>query len=384
MEQIDLSQFPFVSEAPGRVNLLGEHVDYNDGPVLPAAIDRTVKLFFRPKKEPIVSLTAIDFGSEHTSFNLAHLDEQMSDLKNSLPAWAVYPAGVAWSLQKIGLPIGGVDGVITSDLPIGSGLSSSAALEMAFAAAWNYLAGNRFPTMDLVKAAKRAENEFVGVNCGIMDQFASGMGREGHALLLNTRTLEWQALPLPENTVIIIADSRLPRSLNTSAYNQRRADCELALNILSKELPGIRALRDVTSQQYLQFMHLIPPPADKHARHIVEECERVDQAIPLLTRGDSAGFGQLMFACHNSLRDLYEVSLPELDHLVRIASGLPGCLGARLTGAGFGGCTVNLVETSHSETFMRALKTGYQKATGRTANIFTCKPSDGVRVRTNQ
>ncbi len=384
MEQIDLSQFPFVSEAPGRVNLLGEHVDYNDGPVLPAAIDRTVKLFFRPKKEPMVSLTAIDFKYEHASFNLELLDELNSGDKKTLPTWAVYPAGVAWSLLKTGLPIGGVDGVITSDLPIGSGLSSSAAVEMAFAAAWNYLAGNPKSTMDLVKAAKRAENEFVGVNCGIMDQFASGMGKAGHALLLNTRTLEWQALPLPKKTVIIIADSRLPRTLNTSAYNQRRADCELAVSILSKELPGISALRDVTSEQYRHLMHLIPPPADKHARHIVEECERVDQAIPMLTQGDSAGFGQLMFDCHNSLRDLYEVSLPELDHLVSIASSLPGCLGARLTGAGFGGCTVNLVSEEYSESFMRALKTGYQKVTGRTANIFRCKPSDGVRVRINQ
>jgi galactokinase len=255
---------------------------------------------------------------------------------------------------------------------------------MAFAAAWNFLAGNPLPTMDLVKAAKRAENQYVGVNCGIMDQFASGMGREGHALLLDTRSLDWQSLPLPKKTVIIIADSKLPRSLNTSAYNDRRADCEKAVQIISNQIPGIRALRDVTSQQYLSFMHLIPPRADIHARHVVEECERVDQAIPLLMKGDAVGFGQLMFACHNSLRDLYEVSLPELDTLVEIASRIPGCFGARLTGAGFGGCTVNLVEETQSESFIRALKTGYQKATGRTANIFTCKPSDGVRVRPNQ
>jgi galactokinase len=384
MEKIDLSQFPYIAEAPGRVNLLGEHVDYNDGPVLPAAINRTVKLYFRPKKEPMVTLTAIDFNYEQAHFNLDQFNSIDLDQKVSLPGWAVYPAGVAWSLKQIGLPIGGIDGVITSDLSIGSGLSSSAALEMAFAAAWNFLAGNPLPTMDLVKAAKRAENQYVGVNCGIMDQFASGMGREGHALLLDTRSLDWQSLPLPKKTVIIIADSKLPRSLNTSAYNDRRADCEKAVQIISNQIPGIRALRDVTSQQYLSFMHLIPPRADIHARHVVEECERVDQAIPLLMKGDAVGFGQLMFACHNSLRDLYEVSLPELDTLVEIASRIPGCFGARLTGAGFGGCTVNLVEETQSESFIRALKTGYQKATGRTANIFTCKPSDGVRVRPNQ
>jgi galactokinase len=217
-----------------------------------------------------------------------------------------------------------------------------------------------------------------------MDQFASGMGREGHALLLDTRSLEWQTLPLPSQTVIIIADSRLPRSLNSSAYNNRRADCELAVRILAQHLPGIRALRDVSGEQYQTLMHLIPPGADNHARHVVEECERVDRAIPMLKKGDSTGFGQLMFECHASLRDLYEVSLPELDCLVETAARLPGCLGARLTGAGFGGCTVNLVEEAHAESFMQGLKAGYYKVTGRKANIFACKPSDGVRVKPNR
>jgi galactokinase len=380
MNSTNFPEYPYVAIAPGRVNLLGEHVDYNDGPVLPAAIDRTVKVYFRPRKDNQVRLVAQSLGNLTASFTLDNLLEK----RNNIPGWAHYPAGVAWVLQDMGIPTGGVDAVAVSDLPVGSGLSSSAAVEMAFAALWNYLSGSKADTVSLVKAAQRAENEYVGVNCGIMDQFACGMGKAGHAIFLDTRTLDWQTVPLPHGTIIVIADSGIRRSLHNSAYNERRASCELALNICKKHLPHICALRDVSSLEYQKIRHQIPAPANIRAQHVVDECERVDQAIPLLRTGDAVGFGKLMTTCHDSLRDLYEVSIPELDHLVKIATRTEGCFGARLTGAGFGGCTVNLVAESYVEEFSKILETGYLAATGRSASVFPCKPSDGVRVFPNQ
>lgn len=372
--------YSYISIAPGRVNLLGEHVDYNDGPVLPAAIDRTVRVQFNKRDDRRVRITAIDLN-ESTSFSLDHLSEKVDEAGAPLPGWALYPAGVASSLQKLGLHLPGLDAQFTSNLPMGSGLSSSAAVEVAFTAAWDFLCQSNLDLMDQVKAARAAENEYVGVNCGIMDQFASAFGQDQHALLLNTRTLEWRTVPLPAGTVIIIADSGMRRALQHSGYNERRAGCEQAVKILSEHLPGIRALRDVTSEQFNRLVHLLPSPADIYARHVVEECERVDRAIPLLEAGDILGFGRLMFDCHRSLRDLYKVSIPELDQLVEIAASQPGCFGARLTGAGFGGCTVNLVAEDHAKAFMETLKTGYLAATGREASVYICKASQGVRVQ---
>jgi galactokinase len=383
MTPTDLSAYPYVSTAPGRVNLLGEHVDYNEGPVIPAAIDRTVKVYFKPVKNRLVTLHALDL-KDNVQFNLDDLEKKNTANNTPLPVWAAYPAGVAWSMQKNGFPVGGMDAVYTSNLPMGSGLSSSAAVEVAFAAAWNFLSGEKMDRMTLTKTALKAENEYVGVNCGIMDQFASAFGVDQHALYLNTRTLDWRTLPLPADDVIIIADSGVKRSLHNSSYNEHRTACELAVNILSNSLPGIKALRDVTSTQFNQYAHLLPPPVDIYARHVVEECERVDQAIPLLETGKINEFGQLMYACHRSLRDLYKVSIPELDLLVEIAQSLPGCIGARLTGAGFGGCTVNLVQENYASEFMRKLKTGYQKGTGREATITITRASQGVTVKANR
>lgn len=379
MSPTNPGEYPLLSIAPGRVNLLGEHVDYNDGPVLPAAIDRTVRLSFRPQAEPLITLTAEDLR-ETVSFSPASLSSHQTVDGRPLPAWASYPAGVAWSLGQMGIHPSGLVGSFTSNLPMGSGLSSSAAVEVAFAAAWDHLAGSQLDRMDLARAAKRAENEYVGVNCGLMDQFASVFGVDGHALYFNTRTLEWHALPLPPGTVIVIADSSMRRSLQHSGYNERRSGCEQAVDILSRELPGIHALRDVSSDQLNALAHLLPSPTREYARHVVEECERVDQAIPLLEAGDVNGFGRLMNECHRSLRDLYRVSIPELDLLVRLAQGAEGCYGARLTGAGFGGCTVNLVAEASASAFMKKIKTGYLAETGLNASVYICKASQGVRI----
>lgn len=368
-----------IAVAPGRVNLLGEHVDYNDGPVLPAAIDRSVQLAFAPHSDRRVRLRALDLGQE-ASFSLDGLEEKTDTDGQPLPAWALYPAGVAWALQGAGYTVSGMEGAFTSDIPIGAGLSSSAALELAFAVAWRELGSWLASPMELALLCQRAENRYVGVNCGLMDQFASAHGVEGHALYFDTRTLEWRPIPLPKGTVIIIADSGVRRSLSSSAYNERRNACEQAVHLLRRDLPTIRALRDVTPEQFEALAPTLPEVVRKRARHVVEECARVEQAVVCLQAGDVAAFGQLMFAGHASLRDLYEVSTPELDALVEIAGGLPGCYGARLTGAGFGGCTVNLVAEELAEDFIQKLKAGYREATGREAQVYLCRASRAAHV----
>ncbi len=237
--------------------------------------------------------------------------------------------------------------------------------------------------MTISKLAQKAENSYVGVNCGLMDQFASAHGVDQHALYFNTRTLEWTPLPLPASVSIIIADSGMRRALQHSGYNERRSGCEQAVLILSSLLPNIHALRDVTSEQFNKYSFMLPSPADRYARHVVEECERVDRAIPMLKSGDIVGFGNLMNDCHRSLRDLYRVSIRELDILVDLAQKQSGCYGARLTGAGFGGCTVNLVEEKYAQEFMNQMKSGYLKATGKECSVYICKASEGVRVLVN-
>ena len=373
------SQYKYLSVAPGRVNLLGEHVDYNGGSVLPVAINLNARLEFSPRKDKQVHIEAPDLHGK-VVFSLETLDQKADLAGNPLPRWAQYPAGVAWSLMQAGLTLNGLDGRFTSTVPIGSGLSSSAAMEVAFASAWNLIAGGKLDNTQIALLSQKAENQYVGVNCGIMDQFASANGIADHAIVLNTRTLDFHPVPLPANTDIVIADSGVRRSLLNSEYNVRRAGCEKALSILATRIPGIQYLRDVSSQQLNQYYSLLPDPVNGYARHIIEECERVDQGVAMLENKDAAGFGDLMFKCHASLRDLYRVSAPELDILVEIASKQPGCLGARLTGAGFGGCTVNLVETDAASSFIEEIKTGYLKATGKVAKVYRCTASAGVTV----
>lgn len=363
--------------APGRVNLLGEHVDYNDGLVLPAAIDRAVHLAAAPSGDRIVTLHALDL-QQQASFSLEALDKKIDSNGDLLPEWALYPAGVAWALQEAGLPVSGMRAVFSSDVPIGAGLSSSAAVEVGFGVLWQSLSAWEIPALRMAQLCQRAENAYVGVSCGLMDQFASACGVEGHALLLDTRSLEWEPAPLPEGTAIIIADSGVRRNLAHSGYNERRASCEEAVRILQQYLPNIHALRDVQTTEFAAYAPYLPEITRKRAEHIVKEIHRVESALSALRRNDRQAFGALMFACHNSLRNLYEVSTPELDALVNIARTLPGVIGARLTGAGFGGCTVNLVEAEHADEFMQGLKDGYAREVGRQAQVYLCKASQGA------
>jgi galactokinase len=369
-----------LGRAPGRVNLLGEHVDYNDGFVLPAAIDRAVRLAAAPTPDGIVSLYAHDIGRQ-TAFRLDDLDKKCDLDGNPLPDWARYPAGVAWALRQAGLAVSGLQAVYTSDVPIGAGLSSSAAVEVGFAVLWRAIGGWQKDALAVAQLCQQAENQYVGVNCGLMDQFASACGVAGHALLFDTRSLDWRPVPLPGSAAIVIADSGVRRSLATSAYNERRAACEKAVELLQPYKPGLRSLRDVSAIEFAAYGDYLPEDIRRRAEHVVKEIARVQDAVTALQRNDARLFGGLMLSGHRSLRDLYEVSRAELDALVEIARQLPGCYGARLTGAGFGGCTVNLVEETKAPDFIRGLEAEYQRQVGLKAQVYLCKASQGAEAR---
>jgi galactokinase len=369
----------FVVRAPGRVNLLGEHVDYNEGFVLPIAIDRAAYLAVGAAETGEAHIHAHDI-QEDVVFRTSALDIKADVQGRSLKSWARYAAGVAWSLSDSGLPVHGMRAVLTSDVPRGAGLSSSAAVEVAYATAWRQLGGWSLPAMEIARACQRAENQYVGVNSGIMDQFASACGRAGHALLLDCRSLTWEELPLPAGLAVVVADTMVRRELGGSEYNVRRAQCEEAVFSLRTALPAIQSLRDVSVAEFNAHAGRLSDVVHKRARHVVEEIDRTQRAVGLLRGGDAIGFGQLMNDCHASLRDLYEVSCPELDVMVAEAQTLPGCYGARLTGAGFGGCTVNLVAGSQAEDFTRELAARYAKATGKPPDIYVCQASAGAAV----
>ncbi len=368
---------PLLVRAPGRVNLLGEHVDYNDGLVLPAAIDREIWFAAAPTGADCVELFAIDLN-QRVRFNLDNLEDKVDANGAPLPGWARYPAGVAWALQEAGLNVCGVQVAYTSNVPIGSGLSSSAAVEVGFAYIWQQLSGWQIDRLTLAQHCQRAENAYVGLSCGLMDQFASACGQAGHALLLDTRSLEWAASPIPDGLALVIADSGVRRSLTHSGYNERRASCEQAVRELQMFMPQIRSLRDVSTTEFAAYAPYLRETPRKRAEHVVKEIARVKSAVSALERGDRQALGALLYAGHNSLRNLYEVSTPELNALVEASRGLPGCIGARLTGAGFGGCTINLVEQDKAEVFISAIKDAYTQSTGRMAQVYLCFASDGV------
>jgi galactokinase len=371
--------YEYFVTAPGRVNLLGEHVDYNGGPVLPAAIDRYLIIGANPREDDLVILEAQDLN-EKVQFSLAKISEKIDTSGSPFPQWVLYPAGVIATAVNAGLKVKGFEAVYSSNIPIGSGLSSSAAVEVGFAALLREMCAWKLDNTELAKLSQQAENEFVGVNCGIMDQFASANGVAQSAIYLNTNNLKWNPVPLPEDVSIIITDSKKRRSLSTSEYNERRSSCEEALIILKNKLPNIEYLSDVNIEDFENFGHLLSEITYKRAKHVIEECNRVNQALESLQKAEIINFGNLMKSGHQSLRDLYEVSIPELDFLVSTASQIEGCFGSRLTGAGFGGCTVSLVANGKSEFFMKRLKNEYFRVYGINADIYNCQASEGVTV----
>ncbi|MCS6861493.1 MAG: galactokinase [Abditibacteriales bacterium] len=361
--------------APGRVNLIGEHTDYNGGFVLPMAIDRAVWVLAQPRADDAVRVFAAEFNQEAT-FNLHAIERSDQHL------WLNYVMGVAQELLALGVSLTGMDAVICGDVPLGAGLSSSAAIEVATAFTFLHLnpQSSTLNPADVALLCQRAENRFVGVNCGIMDQFIATMGKAGTALLIDCRDLSYRHVPLNlRGHCFAIVDSKVPRTLASSKYNERRAECEEAVRLLS-EYTGERfqSLRDVTARQLHLHEKQLPNNVRRRAMHVLGEIVRTEMAARVLERGDLRLFGKLMNESHESLKNFYEVSCPELDTLVDIARSLPGVLGSRLTGAGFGGCTVTLLRRDCLDTFLRELPAAYERAHGRTPAIYVSEAADGA------
>jgi len=372
------SQPVAVVRAPGRVNLIGEHTDYNDGYVLPVAIDRSVMMAASPRQDRQVVLHALDFD-QSTEFSL---DDIQPDAQR---AWSNYQRGVAFVLQERGIALPGLNAVISGDIPTGSGLSSSAAVEVAAAYTWQVLSSLQLSRLELSLLCQKAENDFVGMKCGVMDQFISALGKRDHALLIDCRTLEHEAVRLPSgedlafsSTTIVVCDTMKRRGLVDSEYNARRRECEQGVGLLQKRLPRVRALRDVSSAQFERYEEELPDVVRRRCRHVVNENERVLKGVEALKHEDLSAFGRLMNESHGSLRDDYEVSCPELDLMVEAAWRAEGVYGSRLTGAGFGGCTVSLVASGAVERFRDQVAAEYQAATGIEPQIYVCAVENGV------
>ena len=345
-----------VVRAPGRVNLIGEHTDYNDGFVMPAAIGLEIRMAVLPTDDRRVAIT-LDETGETNEFDL-------DAIGSSTGTWIDYVAGTAWALAADGRPVQGFRGLLASSLPQGAGLSSSAALEMAAALA--LLGPDAFgPPEPRARAGHRAQNRFIGLQSGVMDQFASAAGVADHAILLDCRSLDWRAVPLPlDDCALVVCHSGSSRRLEASAYNERRAECDRAVAAIATLDPSVRSLRDVDEALLAAAWDRIDPVAARRARHIIEENARVLAAEQALAAGDLAEVGRLFAASHASLRDLYEVSSPELDALVEIATGVDGVVAARLTGAGFGGSTVNLVRCDRVDVLRDVIGRAYPARTG--------------------
>ncbi|NPV08068.1 MAG: galactokinase [Anaerolineae bacterium] len=363
-----------VARAPGRVNLIGEHTDYNDGFVLPVAIDRAVYVAASARADDRVTLVAVDFG-ERAEFALGRIE------RDPVHGWSNYPRGVAWVLQGRGLRLSGMDAAIHGDVPIGAGLSSSAALEVATAKALQALSGFALDDVELARAAQEAENRFVGMQCGIMDQFVSVLGRRDHALLIDCRFLEHRAVPMLAGYRVVVADTMKRRGLVDSQYNQRRAECEAGVRLLRQRLGGITALRDVTPAQLEEHKEVLPEVVYRRCRHVVRENERVLAAVAALGASDAATFGRLMLQSHASLRDDYEVSSPELDFMVDAALDIGGVVGTRMTGAGFGGCTVSLVREGAVGPLVEELRRRYSEWSGVAPDIYVCRAEQGAEAK---
>jgi galactokinase len=361
-----------VYRAPGRVNLIGEHTDYNDGFVLPAAIEFYCWAAAAPRRDGQLVIHSENFDETVE----ARLDS-LSPLEKK--HWANYPLGVAWALAQAGKPLTGASIYIAGEVPLGSGLSSSAALEVAVGLALLNESGQTVNRAELAKLCQKAENEFVGAHVGIMDQFVSCHGRASHALLLDCRSLEHEYVKLPSDLQLVICNTMVKHALASSEYNTRRAECEEGVRILRIVFPEIRALRDVTLSQLEEHRRILPPKVIARCRHVITENARVKSAVEAFHRGDSKALRPLMQESHCSLRDDYEVSCQELDLMVEIASAQPGLMGARMTGGGFGGCTINMVESGAVADFKHKVAEEYSSRTGLVPEIYVSPASEGAQ-----
>jgi galactokinase len=362
---------PVVVRAPGRVNLIGEHTDYNEGFVLPAAIAFETRIAAARRDDRRLLVTSDNYA-ERVEFNLDRLPV--------LPRghWSDYVAGVVRLMDRAldGMP--GANLLVRGNVPQGAGVSSSASLEVAVCKAFQELSGKALDGTSVALLCQRAENDFVGARCGIMDQFISVHGKKNHALCLDCRTLEYRQLAIPADVRLVICNTMVRHSVTAGEYNQRRAECEAAAQFFAERVPGAEFLRDVTSADFERFGGQLPEVIRKRCRHVLTENTRVLQAAEALASGDVERFGQLMAGSHASLDDDFEVSCEELNLMVRLAEQNKGVYGARMTGGGFGGCTINLVQKDHVEAFQRNVAAEYESATGRAPEIYISPAADGA------
>ncbi len=366
----------FVVRAPGRVNLIGEHTDYNDGFVFPAAIERDVMIAFSRRSDRQVRAYALNFHQSST-FSL----DSILPTADARERWSNYLRAMAWVFQEVGFAIMGMNCVILGDVPLGAGLSSSAAMLVASGLAFATASERTVEPVRMAQLARQAENQFIGARVGIMDQFISALGVRNHALFIDTRDLTYEAVPLPASGVsIMIANTnkKRPEGNLTTWYNDRVDECAQAVAVFQKHLPEVRALRDVSVEAFYRYEAELPELARKRARHVITEDSRVLESITALKVGDISYFGQLMNRSHDSLRDDYEVSCRELDAMVEAARSIEGVYGSRMTGAGFGGCTVSLVADEAIETFKRDVRAQYKAATGLEAEFYPTTAAQGA------
>jgi galactokinase len=360
-----------IFRAPGRVNLIGEHTDYNDGFVMPAALEFSTWVAASERADRVL---------------WAHSDQFNEDVELSLDVlagppkkqWSDFIRGVAAVLQASGYRLSGANLLIEGQVPIGAGLSSSASIEVAIALALLAISQADCPPLDLVKMCQRAEHEYVGTRCGIMDQFVAVFGRAEHALMLDCRSLRYEPLAIPPGVRLVICNSMVKHDLAAGEYNLRRADCETGIRILRQYLPGISALRDVSLDDLEKNKNELPQLVYRRCRHVISENERVLAAAESLKSGDLNQFGKLMYESHRSLRDDYEVSCHELDLLVEIASTCEGVYGSRMTGGGFGGCTISLVRADAANRFQAKIRDEYASQTKILADIYVCSAAQGA------
>jgi len=362
-----------VFSAPGRVNLIGEHTDYNDGFVLPMAIDRRTFVAAAPRQDRILRCTSNEFPGR-IQFPLS------ADLQPSKD-WSNLIRGMAASLIRVGYDLSGADLLVESEVPIGSGLSSSAALEVAAGFALLNLSSDLpIDSIELALAAQRAEQDYTGTQCGIMDQFVACLAVKDHALLIDCRSLEYDPVQLGMNEArIVVCNTMVKHDLSSGEYNQRRAECQEAVRRLAGYLRDIESLRDVDLEKFNGYSATLPEIIGRRSLHVITENRRTLNAVQALKIGDLGQFGQLMYASHESLSRDYEVSCPELDLMVELASKCPGVYGARMTGGGFGGCTVNLVAADDVDHFVQRMATEYESKTGRKPECYICRPSEGMK-----
>src|SRR5487761_147675 len=363
---------PRIFRAPGRVNLIGGHLDYNEGWVLPIAIDRSCFVAAKDRNDRLLRINSVQMQETFE----CHLDDPRPQEHH----WSNYVRGVAWALQETGPSIEGADLLISNDVPMGAGLSSSAALEVSTALALLHLSGLEMDRVQLARICQRAENEYVGMRCGIMDQLVACCGRRAHALLIDCRTLEIESVPFDESSIaVVVANTMVKHALAASSeYNRRRIECDDAVARIRALRPEVRALRDVSWPEIEQIASPWPDNIRHRARHVTTEMLRVHAAAAALRKGDFAELGRLVSEAHVSLDNDYEVSSIELNLMVALAKQIPGILGARMTGAGFGGCTINLIRPERAAEFADNLAKSYAVRTGITPDVYLCRASDGV------